>query len=69
MVPFNRLLENIMTVKELIDKLNTMESDSQVLIRFLNSDSTGSCWKDLEDFDEDDIKINGFTTIIDISNK
>ena len=58
-----------MTVKELIDKLSTMESDSQVLIRFMNSDAYGSCWKDLEDFDEDDIKINGFTTIIDISNK
>lgn len=54
-----------MTVKELIDKLNALESDSQVLIRFMNEEG----WKDLEYFDEDDIKINGFTTIIDISNK
>lgn len=58
-----------MTVHELIEKLNTMESDSQVLIRFINSDSYGLRWKDLEDFNEDNIKVNGFTTIIDISNK
>lgn len=58
-----------MTVKELIEKLNTMDSDSQVLIRFLNSDAYGSCWKDLEDFDEDDVKVTGHTVIIDISGK
>lgn len=58
-----------MTVKELIEKLSTMESDSQVLIRFLNGDSTGSCWKDLEDFDEGDVKVTGNTIIIDISDK
>ena len=58
-----------MTVQELIKKLSSLESDSQVLVRFLNSDACGSCWKDLEDFDEDDVKVNGHTVIIDISDK
>ena len=58
-----------MTVKELIEKLNTMDSDSQVLVRFMNSDAYGSCWKDLEDFDEDDVKVTGHTVIIDIYDK
>jgi hypothetical protein len=58
-----------MTVKELIEKLNIMDSDSQVLVRFMNSDAYGSCWKDLEDFDEDDVKVTGHTVIIDISDK
>lgn len=65
MGPFNELLRHIMTVKELIDKLSTIELDSQILIRFMNEEG----WKDLEYFDEDDIKINGSTIIIDISNK
>lgn len=58
-----------MTVKELIDKLSTLESDSQVLVRFMKGDLYGSCWEELEDFDEDDIKVDGFTAIIDISDK
>lgn len=57
-----------MTVEELIKKLSSLESDSQVLVRFMNSDSYGS-FKDLEDFDEDDVKVNGHTVILDISNK
>lgn len=55
-----------MTVKELIEKLNTIDSDSQVLIQYMNADAYGSCWKDLEDFDEDDVKVTGHTVIIDI---
>lgn len=58
-----------MTVKELIKKLSTLDSDSQVLVRFMNGDAYGSCWKDLEDFDEDDVKVNGHTVILDISDK
>lgn len=58
-----------MTVKELIEKLKSFDSDSQVLIRFLNGDAYGSCWKDLEDFDECDVKVTGHTVIIDISDK
>lgn len=58
-----------MTVKELIEKLSSLDSDSQVLVRFMNGDSYGSCWKDLEDFDEDDVKVNGHTVILDISCK
>lgn len=58
-----------MTVQELIKKLSTLDSDSQVLIRFMNGDAYGSCWKDLEDFDEDDVKVNGYTVILDISDK
>ena len=34
----------------------------------MNSDAIGS-FKDLEDFDEDDVKVNGHTVIIDISDK
>lgn len=58
-----------MTVKELIEKLSTLESDSQVLIRFMHGDNDGHCFKDLEDFDEDGVKVNGNTVIFDISNK
>ena len=58
-----------MTVKELIEKLNTIDSDSQVLIQYMNADTYGSCWADLEDFDEDDVKVTGHTVIIDISGK
>ena len=58
-----------MTVKELIEKLNTMDSDSQVLVRFMNGDLYGSAWEDVEDFDEDDVKVTGHTVIIDISDK
>lgn len=58
-----------MTVKELIEKLNTIDSDSQVLIQYMNADSYGSCLEDLEDFDEDDVKVTGHTVIIDISGK
>ena len=58
-----------MTVQELIKKLSTLDSDSQVLVRFMNGDAYGSCWKDLEYFDEDDVKVNGHTVILDISDK
>ena len=57
-----------MTVKELMEKLSSLDSDSQVLVRFMNGDACGSCWKDLEDFDEDDVKVNGHTVILDISD-
>ena len=57
-----------MTAQELIKKLSSLESDSQVLVRFMNSDAYGS-FKDLEDFDEDDVKVNCHTVIIDISDK
>lgn len=33
--------EFTMTVKELIEKLSSLDSDSQVLVRFLNSDDYG----------------------------
>ena len=48
-----------MTVKELIEKLNTMDSESQVLVQFMNGDAYGSAWEDLEYFDECDIKVTG----------
>lgn len=56
-----------MTVEELIEKLSSLDRGAQVLVRFMNSDAYGSCWKDLEDFDEDDVKVTGHTVIIDIS--
>lgn len=58
-----------MTVKELIEKLKSFNSDSQVLVQYMNADAYGSCWEDVEDFDEDDVKVNGHTVIIDIFNK
>lgn len=57
-----------MTVGELIEKLSSLESDAQVLVRFMNSDAYGS-FKDLEDFDERDIEVKPKTVILDISNK
>ena len=58
-----------MTVKELIEKLSSLESDSQVIVRFMNGDLYGSVWKDLEGFDENDVKVTGHTVIVDISDK
>ena len=58
-----------MTVEELIEKLSSLDLDAQVLVRFMNSEAYGSCWKDLEDFDECDVRVNGHTVIIDISEK
>lgn len=58
-----------MTAGELIEELKTVDPDSQVLVRFMNSNAYGSCWKDLEDFDKDDVKVNGHTVILDISDK
>lgn len=58
-----------MTVKEFIEKLSSLDPDSQVLVRFMHVNAYGSCWKDLEDFDEDHVKVNGYTVILDISDK
>lgn len=58
-----------MTVKELIEKLSSIDPDSQVLVQFMKGDLYGSCWEDLEDFDEDDVKVTGHSVIIDISDK
>lgn len=58
-----------MTVKELIDLLSEYESDSQVLVQFMKGDLYGSCWEDLEDFDEENVIGRGNTVILDISGK
>ncbi len=58
-----------MTVKELIDLLSEYESDSQVLIQFMKGDLYGSCWEELEDFDEENVIGRGNTVILDISDK
>ena len=58
-----------MTVKELIEKLSSLDSDSQVLVQYMNANAYGSCWKDLEDFDEDDVRARDHIVIIDISDK
>lgn len=58
-----------MTVKELIEKLSSLDSDSQVLVQFMQGDLYGSCWKDLEDFGEDDVRARDHLVIIDISEK
>lgn len=58
-----------MTVKELIEKLSLFNSDSQVLIQYMNGDAYGSCWKDLEDFDEGDVRTKDHIVIIDISDR
>ena len=58
-----------MTVEELIETLSSLDLGAQVLIRFTKEDAYGSRWKDLTDFDELDVKVNGHTLIIDISNK
>lgn len=58
-----------MTVKELIEKLKSFNSDSQVLVQYMNADAYGSCWEDVEDFDEDHVIAKGNTVIFDISDK
>lgn len=58
-----------MTVEELIEKLSSCDLGAQVLVRFMKGDLYGSCWKDIEDFDECDVKVNGHTVILDISDK
>lgn len=58
-----------MTVKELIDLLSEYESDSQVVIQYMKGDLYGSCWKDIEDFDEENVIGRGNTVILDISDK
>lgn len=58
-----------MTVKELIEKLSSLDSDSQVLVQYMNADAYGSGWADIEDFDEDHVIARGDTVILDISDK
>lgn len=58
-----------MTVKELIKKLESLNSDSLVFIQFMK-DAFGTSWIALEDFDEDDVIVkNNQTVILDISDK
>jgi hypothetical protein len=61
--------EIAMTVKELIEKLSSLDSYAQVLVQFMNGDLYGSAWEDVEDFDEDHIIVKGDTVILDISDK
>ncbi len=58
-----------MKVKELIEKLSSLDSDSQVCIQFMKGDLYGSCWEDREDFDEDDVRAKDDIVIIDISDR
>ena len=58
-----------MTVKELIEKLSSLDPKSQVLIQYMNADAYGSGWEDVEDFDEDHVIVKGNTVILDISDK
>ena len=58
-----------MTVKELIEKLSSLDPKLQVLVQYMNGDAYGSCWKDLEGFDEDDVRVNSHTVILDISDR
>lgn len=58
-----------MTVKELIEKLSSLDLSAQVRIQLMNGDPYGLCWKYLEDLNEDSIKVTSHTVIIDISDK
>ena len=58
-----------MTVKELMEKLSSLDLNSQVLVQYLNADAYGSGWVDIEDLDEDHVIVNGDTVILDISDK
>ena len=58
-----------MTVKELMEKLSSLDSDSQVLIQYMKGDLYGSACEEVEDFDECDVKVKGDTIILDISDK
>ena len=61
--------ENKMTVKELIGKLSSLDSDAEVLIQYMKSDLYGSSWEEVEDFDEDHIIVKRGIVILDISDK
>lgn len=58
-----------MTVKELIKKLSSFNSDSHVFIQFMKGDIDNYYWKDIEDFDEDDVKVDNDIVILDISDR
>ena len=58
-----------MTVKELIEKLSSLDLNAQVRIQLMNGDPDGLYWKYLDDLYEDDIKVTGHTVILDISDK
>ena len=58
-----------MTVKELIGKLSSLDSDAEVLIQYMKSDLYGSSWEEVEDFDEDHIIVKRGIVILDISDK
>lgn len=56
-----------MTVKELIEKLRTMNPDSLVFIQHMK-DAFGHSWIALDDFDEENVIVkNNHTIIINIS--
>lgn len=57
-----------MTVKELIEKLSSFDTDKQVFIKFMKP-SFGAIWEALEDFDEEDVFANCNIVVLDISNK
>ena len=61
--------EITMTVKELIDKLSEFDSDLRVFVQYLNGEPYGECWQDIEDFDEDDVKVDDDIVILDISDR
>jgi hypothetical protein len=58
-----------MTVKELIEKLSSLDSDSQICIQYMDSDLYGSCWEEIEDIDEDCIRVKDSVVVLDISDK
>lgn len=58
-----------MTVKELIEKLKTVDPDMEILIQHFNGDAYGFALPSLDSFNEDCVKINEHTVILDISDK
>lgn len=58
-----------MTAGELIEMLKTVNPNAEVVIQHFNGDDYGFALPSLDSFNEDDVKVNGDTVILDISDK
>lgn len=58
-----------MKAQELIEKLKTVSPDTDIIIRWLNGNVYGSTWIDTTGIDEDNIAIENYGFVIDISSE
>jgi hypothetical protein len=58
-----------MMVNELIEVLKKFDGNMEVVIQHFNGDDYGFALPNLDSFNKDDVKADGDTVILDISNK